>query len=488
MNNNDMKTKNKNNNNKTQKNNKNDNNTMKLLTENMIDVTDNPYLIIGIFLIAVGFIIYTLYYYYTSKSGLYPAKTYYGIDWHASKPIFDVPYENIKDCIDKCELDPLCSGITYDDEEQKCIGIKDGKLRDDTSNFTSWLKTKRKMDKNLLKTILIGNTVDPIIISKDELSSPKIVGEFGYAFWLNINSWYNDFKYWKHIWHKGDEIDNTINYTNWDDLIHTFSNQSPGIWLSPYTNNLRICFTVKLNKFKSKNNKYIHANTQICLDDRNIDVRQSNKCPENCFISNSKQSESFQQLNSFNLTNGICTDNNGNNTNYTEYNITADECKEKCINDELCQGFSQKNNGYFCKLYGIDKEQNGTDMKSIITSGNIDVPGGENYKCYTKLSYQDPFNKQDKKMEYIDIKNIPINEPFFIGLSFKKNILELYFNGKLKETKQIDGEIDFGSGNVYAKYNKTFDGNLYQLAYSPININYNMMKKLYDEKPKLEVK
>lgn len=478
---------NNNNNNKT--NNKNNSsskrtNNIRNTISNVVKINESTIVFI-VFGIMMAFMVYTIYNYYSSDFGLNPSKTYYGRDLLKYEPIFRDSSENIKDCIEKCELDPLCSGITYDNEEKLCVGTKDGRLRGDSSNFTSWLKSKNEFDPNLLKTILVGHTENEMNVSQMNIPSPQFVGEFSYTFWLKIDKWYDNFKYWKHVWHRGKPVDYTINYTQWDDIEKDYDIQLPGVWLAPYTNNLRICYTIKLNKTKKRGGE-AHSNVQICLDENGIDVRQSNKEPISCYTTGMTNSRKNIEVNknAFQITKGICTDSVGNYTNYDEYNnISLDECKTKCANDEYCQGFSQDNRRPYYKLYGIDKSKSGTDVKSIITGGNEGVYNGDKYTCYKKIIYKNPLNDKETMLDYIDIPNIPVNKNIFIGIVFKKNMVEIYFDGKLKTTKNIDGEVSISSGDLYVKNKKTYSGYIKNLSYIPGKIEYNMIKQYYNEKP-----
>lgn len=459
-------------------------NTISNIKNNVSSGQSEAVIIFIIFFIMSAFAIYTLYNYYSSDFGINPSKTYYGIDLLNDVPIFTKSTNNITECIENCETDPICSGITYDNNNQLCVGIKNGKLRDDDSNFTSWIKTNKKFDEYLLKTLLVGNTSSEAIIRQVNVPSPSIVGEFTYTFWLNINSWYDNFKYWKHVWHRGDPIEKTMMYEQWDDIESDFPMQSPGIWLAPYTNNLRICFTVELNKIKRRKNRHPHSNVQICVDVNGIDVTQSKKEPEYCYTPGIKDFNSDNTIaDPFQITNGICTDSIGNYTNYDEHNnIKLDECKLKCKNDEFCQGFSQHKNRPHCKVYGINKQKNGTNIKSIITGGNEGVYEGDKYSCYKKITYKDPLNDKDRILDYIDIPNIPVNKNTFIAVSFKRNMVEIYFNGELKTTKNLDGDISIPQGDLYIKNNKTYKGSIQNLSYTPVRTEYDTIKKYFSEK------
>ena len=52
--------------------------------------------------------------------------------------------DKIEPCIERCEKDTLCSGITFNKDELQCLGTDKGKLRDDESNHFAWIKEKKK--------------------------------------------------------------------------------------------------------------------------------------------------------------------------------------------------------------------------------------------------------------------------------------------------------------------------------------------------------
>jgi len=48
---------------------------------------------------------------------------------------------------------------------------------------------------------------------------------------------------WRHIMHKGSEVTDQIDTANWEDVLAQFPDQSVGIWMAPFNNNLRIALT-----------------------------------------------------------------------------------------------------------------------------------------------------------------------------------------------------------------------------------------------------
>lgn len=109
------------------------------------------------------------------------------------------------------------------------------------------------------KKILSSNYNNSLFIKKKEsIANDKLLDKevmvpldgFNYtiSFWIYLDDYTYNFDYWRHILHKGTYIEQTIAYDNWNNLNNIINQQSPGIWLSPQKNILRICFTTQINK------------------------------------------------------------------------------------------------------------------------------------------------------------------------------------------------------------------------------------------------
>jgi hypothetical protein len=69
---------------------------------------------------------------------------------------------------------------------------------------------------------------------------PSSPGRFSYAMWMHITDWYSNYGKWKHIFHRGTNVDSNCR------TVLSFNNipeQYPGIWLGDRVNNLRIALT-----------------------------------------------------------------------------------------------------------------------------------------------------------------------------------------------------------------------------------------------------
>lgn len=357
------------------KNNINNNNS------NDDDVFNHPYVLLFIGVAALGMIYYVFSRYYTSGR-IKKSYTFYGKDIQ-DKPVFKDNFDTAPECVNRCKRDFYCDGITFNRSTGDCTGIKNGRLREDDANYRAWVKTRIE-DKAIFEKAKVSDYIsEETRIAGVKFPLPQGVNNFSILFWINLKDWYENFGFWKHILHKGSPMEGRTNYTNWEDIIRVYPDQCPGLWLSPYTNNLRIAITTfateTINDFPSE-----HPNTGSCIG-------------RSCFT----------------------------------------------------------------------KHQSNTKLTTSSTG----------YQSYT-----DPRNRN---IEFHDIKNVPISNIVFLGLVFNDHIIEVFINGRLTETIHLSGSPVFSRGDFYAKYEKTFRGDLYKVYYFPKNLKANEIRKLFKDKPKL---
>ena len=213
----------------------------------------NIYLIGFIIIIVFSFIGYVIYYYYmniSSKIDINNNSSFYSSDIILYEPLFSETTNTINDCINICTNDIICDGITYNSDSQTCTGTKNGQLRNENSNYSAWvkpnnLKQNNNNNKDFTKSVLIGYTKLPKTINGQHIQNPYLIGYFAYSFNLTIYDIYKNYGSWRHIFHKGTAIDTDMimSYQSWENLITDFPIQTIGIWLAPFTNNLRIAVT-----------------------------------------------------------------------------------------------------------------------------------------------------------------------------------------------------------------------------------------------------
>lgn len=232
---------------------------------NLDNPFNNPIMLWSLVIISVGFMIYGLYYYYKTTSTIQTAKSYYGSDLLSYSPVFKLNTEQIDPCIKRCEADPLCDGITFNRDELTCVGTKRGILRDDDVSLSAWVKpfTDKDGDKNKKNIILVGLAKESVAISADKISYPGNPYEFNWSMYLYLNDHMANHGSWRHILHKGSEVTDQIDTSNWEDVLAQFPDQSIGIWMAPFNNNLRIALTTVTHgsrmQTNASENAYKHA-------------------------------------------------------------------------------------------------------------------------------------------------------------------------------------------------------------------------------------
>ena len=92
------------------------------------------------------------------------------------------------------------------------------------------------------------STSSPNIIPDCEIVSPFDGYNFSIHIRLYIENYYGNFGSWRHIFHKGTQIENgeVLDYPyhdevndSWDEVLADLPKQTPGLWLHPNTNTLR---------------------------------------------------------------------------------------------------------------------------------------------------------------------------------------------------------------------------------------------------------
>jgi hypothetical protein len=162
-------------------------------------------------------------------------------------PIINEQSENIEKCITKCKNSTSCNGITFDSDNYKCMGYEEGLLAKTDPHLYAWEKPISKIKAS--SQIVIGeNHSNQDMIKSSKMPLPYEVANFMFSFWITINDWYStNHGYWKCVFFKGHTINidnslkNIIKTNSWEEVIQQLPAQCIGVWLAPYTNNMRIC-------------------------------------------------------------------------------------------------------------------------------------------------------------------------------------------------------------------------------------------------------
>ena len=235
------------------------------------NIFSNFYLVLGVFIIAMCFIGYVIYYYINTSSTftIIANSSFYGTDLINYEPLFQQNTKTVSDCIDICTNNIICDGITYNTDTNTCMGTKNGTVRNETSSYNAWVKPpdlKPSDDtSDFTKSILVGYTTNKKNVNGTSIQNPYTLGFFVYSFNITIYDFYSNFGSWRHIFHKGTAInDGTIlNYQSWENLIKDFPQQSIGVWLAPFTNNIRIAITTT-SLGNQNNGSYSQAFIEEC--------------------------------------------------------------------------------------------------------------------------------------------------------------------------------------------------------------------------------
>jgi hypothetical protein len=220
-------------------------------------------------IICIIFISYTLYNYYSDNDQLNIGKSFYGKDIYNYVPLFEDKVNNIDECQERCIRDPSCKGVTFNNDTKLCIGSEEGVLREEEKNYSSWIKPRDSSKIDFKTGILLSYADKPRSIDKYKFISPGIKGDFCFSFSITITDFYDNFGSWRHVFHKGTSMkdpnsnDYINDYKNWENVISDYPDQCIGVWLAPYTNNMRICFTT-ISDMNMKTNNNLHAFIQKC--------------------------------------------------------------------------------------------------------------------------------------------------------------------------------------------------------------------------------
>ena len=106
--------------------------------------------------------------------------------------------------------------------------------------------------KDYKNTLVLGkiNSDEPTILNETDMARPVDGINYTLGFWINIKDFYQDHTYWRHVFHKGTVISKcqVLDYSYWENILIDINQQSPGVWLHPDKNTLRLCFTTEINK------------------------------------------------------------------------------------------------------------------------------------------------------------------------------------------------------------------------------------------------
>ena len=213
-------------------------------------IFSNAMMVSLILFIGMAFTAYAFYVYYYSaaNNNIKTNSSYYGKDITLYQPIFQESANTITDCITMCQNDVTCDGMTYNNKTQICTGTKDGQIRNENADYSAWVKPigePSSASKDFTKAVLVGYTKSFRVLDGAKIMNQYMLGNFCWSFNITIYDFYKNYGSWRHIFHKGTPITTgqILSYQSWENLVQDFPNQQIGVWLAPFTNNLRIAIT-----------------------------------------------------------------------------------------------------------------------------------------------------------------------------------------------------------------------------------------------------
>lgn len=215
------------------------------------DLFSNPLAIIAVILIAVGFILYGVYLYRNDTGRVRRGNTYYGHDIRSWTPLFTLDTEKIEPCIERCERDPACAGVTMDNDTLTCTGTKNsGLLRQDDPRYSAWVKPQKQQVSinDPTRWRVMGLVQGRTKLDHSQLPGlSSSGGHYNISMWVTLSDFYEGLGRWRHIMHLGSDPALTPlqqqSAQEWSAITAELPDQLPGLWIAPQSNNMRVAMT-----------------------------------------------------------------------------------------------------------------------------------------------------------------------------------------------------------------------------------------------------
>ena len=181
---------------------------------------------------------------------------------------FNGKTENVNKCIKMCKKTPNCDGMSFNSNTYDCVGYNNGILIKSEPYMYAW--EKPQSSKMFSSKIVLSNLIDnQTQLDESKITLPLSNNNFMFSGFITITNWYDsNHGYWKNVLLKGniESENNRLPKTNkWEDITKVCPQQCIGIWLAPYTNNMRICITTQVLNIEEENNAIPQPNTQSCI-------------------------------------------------------------------------------------------------------------------------------------------------------------------------------------------------------------------------------
>lgn len=120
---------------------------------------------------------------------------------------------------------------------------------------------------------------------------------------------------------------------------------------------------------------------------------------------------------------------------------------------------------------------------SYQTPGLWLLPNINNIRLVFTTERKKPYiNSKITELEYCDLENVEIRNWFNISFTIGYNILDIYYNGKLKKSKIFNGVPKINKNVLYVNYNKGFPGFIKKLEIIPKKVDQNVINRIYQLK------
>ena len=309
----------------------------------------------------------------------------------------------------------------------------------------SLYSTYNKIRKNQLKQPIIirkpVNSKKPLVLNNAHIPVSHTTHGYSMTVWLWIDDWSYDYGKWKHVLHRGNQNASIV---------------QPGVWLHPTRNELYVSF-----------------------DSSN---RQPGYGP---ILNNQLYSELLSNPGTLGPKNFLL-------------NKTLGESKKWCMANSKCKGFSfiskPKQSGsntlsdhsnlimasYPNQTYNVVNTPTSVQKRykqSNITSGTIEKQ--------TSLPSLNPSvtNIKNNPEMYTVIKDLPLGRWFNLGIVVNTYSAEVYLDGTLIKTTNLDNPFKENNGHLYISQNGGFSGLTNQLRYYNSSMTQIQIKNIYDKGP-----
>lgn len=230
-----------------------------------------------IFLLIIGYMGYTFYYHYSSNMML-QGYSYLSKDLANIEYLFETKGTTKEDCLTDCQTDYLCTGVTYDSTSNTCYGSRDGKMRSDEYHLYGW--SKKKSNTSSDTDVLVHWTKTSQKILRRQIPTAPFPNRFSVTFWFQIDDWHYNYALWRNIIYQGTNEESEMQFTTWGDVITKIPQQRFGVWIAPFTNNLRFVVGTKIPY--DIHTDGAHPRNQICKG-KNCYIRTEHMTDDNYY-------------------------------------------------------------------------------------------------------------------------------------------------------------------------------------------------------------